>query len=138
MPILFDCRYCGVKYDVDDDMAGKPIMCRECERRCTVPGLPKSAKATAVLPPPPGGKASVPRVGGQPIPRETLLWTLAAVVGVGLLVFTGVYYWSRPFPWEIHKAAPRDKGPRDGFGPPRDGPPGKGPPGKGPPGGQMK
>lgn len=128
MPIPFDCRYCGVKYEVAGDMAGKTIMCRECERRCPVPG---SAKATAVLPSP-AAKGSLPRAGGQPIPRGTLLRALAAVVGVGLLLFTGVYYWTRPFPWEIRKVEAREGGPPGGFGPP-----GKAPPGKSLPGGKM-
>ena len=30
MSIAFSCLECGESYDVDDDMAGRTIRCREC------------------------------------------------------------------------------------------------------------
>jgi hypothetical protein len=33
MPIRFHCPGCGIGYEVDDDLAGKAILCRECQHR---------------------------------------------------------------------------------------------------------
>lgn len=37
MPISFECASCNASYEVGDDLAGKTVLCRECERRGKVP-----------------------------------------------------------------------------------------------------
>jgi len=39
MPILFCCAQCAATYDVDDDLEGKTIRCRECHGSNKVPAL---------------------------------------------------------------------------------------------------
>jgi hypothetical protein len=39
MAIRFDCPNCKTQYEVADDLAGKMIMCRGCQKRGAVRGL---------------------------------------------------------------------------------------------------
>jgi DNA-directed RNA polymerase subunit RPC12/RpoP len=49
MPIPFKCPSCKVEYQVADDLAGKPIICRECNHRGQVSGsAPPAAPRTTV------------------------------------------------------------------------------------------
>jgi transcription elongation factor Elf1 len=36
MPILFACPSCNAAYEVADDLVGKEVLCRECERRARI------------------------------------------------------------------------------------------------------
>ncbi len=139
MAILFVCPECRAKYEIDDSMAGKSMVCRECDQRCTVPGssaTPAPAIRKKLPSAPPNG-----------------LWVALATVIVGLMGFAGIYYWSHPLPWErlgrqplpdSARVPPCGRGfPRGGpgggpFGPfgPGGGPP-PGPPQGPPPGGPM-
>jgi hypothetical protein len=99
MPIPFQCPKCRARYEVADAMDGKTILCRECEERVSV-----------------GGQAA----GGTKLTRRNALAALAYGVPGGLLVVAGIYYWSRPLPWE---RAHRGDDPPFPPGPPRGGPP---------------
>jgi hypothetical protein len=37
MPISFECASCNASYEVGDELAGKMVLCRECDRRGKVP-----------------------------------------------------------------------------------------------------
>jgi hypothetical protein len=119
MPIFFECSSCSIKYEVADDMAGKTILCRQCEQRGKVPGVvPAGNPARAA--------ALVGTARGQkpPTRRKALEWGLGGAV-VGLVGFAMIYYWSHPLPWEL-KRRPRPTNPAeaDAGGPPADGGPG--------------
>jgi DNA-directed RNA polymerase subunit RPC12/RpoP len=48
MPVPFTCSACGAAYEVADDLAGKAILCRECQARGQVPA--PAAPAGAAVP----------------------------------------------------------------------------------------
>jgi hypothetical protein len=131
MPIRFECTHCPAKYDVADDMAGKTILCRSCEKRGTVPSAATPPPGSAPRPTLPAAAAL--RQVALPTRRSFLTPALAYGVPAGLLVFAGIYYWSRPFPWERL----RDPRPGEPGGPPAR-PPGDAPKDNPPPGGQAK
>jgi hypothetical protein len=117
MTICFDCLNCGTKYDVDDGMAGKTILCRKCENRGTV----RDPRVIARL----QGKTT----SGDSAPTRRMVLQVAGVVAlpvVGWLLGTGTY-----FLVNRRSRRPDDGGP----GGPGRGPRGGGPPGGGPPGG---
>jgi hypothetical protein len=125
MPIPFECPKCQAKYEVADAMAGKTILCRKCDQRVPVGGQAAAA-----------GDTHTP--AGVPSTRRKVLLALAYAVPAGLLVTAGVYYWSRPLPWERARRGEDPffpGGPPPGGGPPGGGPPPGGPPPGGPPGG---
>lgn len=36
MPVPFECDHCHTAYEIADELAGKEVMCRECEKRSLV------------------------------------------------------------------------------------------------------
>jgi DNA-directed RNA polymerase subunit RPC12/RpoP len=59
---VFDCSMCHARYDVEDELAGQAIRCRECGEWGRVPRRP-----TAVSSPPPP-----PRAPARPQPARTV------------------------------------------------------------------
>jgi DNA-directed RNA polymerase subunit RPC12/RpoP len=53
MPIVFECLECNTITEVDDDLAGKTIRCRECHSFGRVPIPPPKKKPREIAPPPP-------------------------------------------------------------------------------------
>jgi hypothetical protein len=53
MPILFECLECNTTTEVDDDLAGKTIRCRECHSFGRVPVPPPKKKPREIAPSPP-------------------------------------------------------------------------------------
>jgi hypothetical protein len=53
MPILFECLECNTTTEVDDDLAGKTIRCRECHSFGRVPVPAPKKKPREIAPPPP-------------------------------------------------------------------------------------
>jgi hypothetical protein len=45
MPVRFECPTCKTTYDVDDELAGKTIMCRGCQKRGQVRGAAAPSRA---------------------------------------------------------------------------------------------
>ena len=112
MTIPFACPCCNARYEVGDDLAGKTVLCRECERRGQVPDLtaPPAALAcpncrqTTELPAAMAGRwarcpacSTLARVGGgrrvRPTRRRALLAAVgvfaAGLAGTGLLLLGG-------------------------------------------------
>jgi hypothetical protein len=141
MAIRFECSKCKTAYDVGEDMAGKMILCRECEHRGPVPG-----KAPAAAVPPPGKMAPKPPGVSKGGPSWPMIQIVLAGVALCLLVTAGVYYWNHPLPWELRSTPSNqddgggrpDRGKRGGRGAQGKGAPGGGAPqDKGRPGGQQ-
>lgn len=120
MPISFACPSCKARYDVTDDLAGKSILCRVCQKRGTVP----AASAKPAEP----AKAAVPAQRAAPANPSRRRFILMAVGGLGAIITGAVLarhpwkHWGDPPP-----ASPDDPGRRRGPGG-RDGDR-KGPPG---------
>jgi hypothetical protein len=113
MAIQFECPHCKVGYEVTDDLAGKMIMCRACQKRGSVRSLAaKTASASAT--------ASNPS-------RRKFVMIVAASIGS---IVTGALLARRP--WRHwgggSRAEPspddtsRRRGRRGGGGPGRGGP----------------
>jgi hypothetical protein len=96
MTITFACPHCSAKYEVADAMAGKSILCRECEQRGQVPGPAVAAAAR-------------PAVGaGQENPwtrRNVLKTSLTLAVPITLWA-AFAYYWQGAHPPEIPRRRP--------------------------------
>jgi hypothetical protein len=128
MPFHFECPNCRAKYDVADDMAGKTILCRECEKRVPV----KRPGTSAVRAAPPAAAAP-----GMLTRRKAVLIAVGSVVPAGLMAWVMGYYWKRPLPWEFKKPSedseeqPRRR--RGRGGPPPDGQAAEGQPAEGQP-----
>jgi hypothetical protein len=122
MPLLFECPHCRAKYEVADDMAGKAILCRECEQRGNVPA--STAKQTGAA------------AGPKPPTRRKALKLVAGSLAAGAVLYAGVYYWFHELPWEVPKPRrpPPGQAPDDQAGQPGNGQPGNGQPGNGQPG----
>lgn len=75
MPIRFECPHCKAHYEVADDLGGKMIMCRVCQKRAPVKSL---AAASA-----PG--SAVPSVAKS----DTLSRRKFLVIGGGVLASLG-------------------------------------------------
>jgi hypothetical protein len=74
MPIQFLCPNCKTVYDVADDLAGKFIMCRACQKRGPVRSLSGQAPSSTTL----AASASA----ASPTRRKFMtisLWSLASV-----------------------------------------------------------
>lgn len=48
MAVRFDCSHCKANYEVADDLAGKMIMCRVCQKRAAVRSL-STASSSSLL-----------------------------------------------------------------------------------------
>ncbi len=94
MPIHFECPNCRARYDVAEDMVGKPMLCRECEQRVTV-----AASAAAAKPVHPALKAAATSTG-EVTRRNAVLIGVASFLPGALLGWMGGYFWKRPLPWE--------------------------------------
>jgi hypothetical protein len=137
MPIPFTCPSCKARYDVMDDLAGKKIMCRVCQKRGPVPAAPPRPSA----PPAAATSANAPHAAAAPAKpsRRNLVLIIAGAVGA---LTTGAILARRPWRhWgdSMESAPPDDpanrrrgKGKRGGPG----GGPGGPPPGGPPPGGR--
>jgi hypothetical protein len=109
MPIPIECPGCNAIYEVADDLAGKEVLCRECERRVPVEDT-KGQHVSFVCPqcheqtevpvvwagrwlrcPNCEALAKVPAVGGKRLTRRRVLFG----VGAGLLsmaVVIGIFW----------------------------------------------
>jgi hypothetical protein len=113
MAIPFECANCRSRYEVADGMAGKTILCRQCEQRVPV----RRPGATA-----PRG---APAASAATLTRRNALLIAGSILPAVLLGGLGAYYWNRPLPWERVKPRERkDEGP--GRGRFRGAPPGEG------------
>jgi hypothetical protein len=101
VPIHFECPNCRAKYDVAEDMVGKPMLCRECEQRVTV-----AASAAAAKPVHPALKAAAASAGD--VTRRSVLIGVASFLPGALLGWMGGYFWKRPLPWEGAKRERRE------------------------------
>lgn len=68
MAVLFACSGCGAKYEVGDELAGKRILCRQCQQR----GVVASA----------GGAATSMATVDKPT-RRSANWILLSILGAG-------------------------------------------------------
>ena len=127
MPISFACPSCKAHYDVMDDLAGKSILCRVCQKRGTVPAAPAKPAAPATSA---GQKSLVATTPVDPSRRRMLLLVAA---GLGAIITGAVI---ARHPWR-HWGEPDPKESPDGPGR-RRGPGGRGPGGPGGPGGDPK
>jgi len=119
MPIRFDCPNCKANYEVADDLGGKMIMCRLCQKR----GLVRSSTAK------PSATVQSAAAAAAPSRRNFLLiggGVLASLAAIA--TGAGLAQWR---PWRHWGDEPEGER-RRGFGPPggRGGPPRdrKGPP----------
>jgi hypothetical protein len=85
MSIRFECSHCKVGYEVADDLGGKAIMCRECQKRGQVPDPAVQSRRQMLL-----------LSGG----------VLAAAGSIG----TGIFLARRPWRWWSHASGPRPEG----------------------------
>jgi DNA-directed RNA polymerase subunit RPC12/RpoP len=71
--LLFDCPMCGARYDVDDDLSGKVIRCRDCgELNRVLPPRSRGEKPRATA----GSAVRIPDAGamaGQGVPRPATI-----------------------------------------------------------------
>jgi hypothetical protein len=88
--ILFACPSCPAIYPVSEDLAGKSIRCRKCDRRCTVP----EPDPDPAPPPRPVGQSGWRSLTRWPnvllvVPLAAPLAVIAIGVAVVLLVILG-------------------------------------------------
>ncbi|HEY7425370.1 MAG TPA: hypothetical protein VH682_14155 [Gemmataceae bacterium] len=88
MPIQFLCPNCKTVYDVADDLAGKFIMCRACQKRGPVRSLSGKAPGSATL----AASASA----ASPTRRNFLTIALWSVASVGAIA-TGAVLARKPW-----------------------------------------
>ncbi|HWG43672.1 MAG TPA: hypothetical protein VN688_12870 [Gemmataceae bacterium] len=116
MAIQFECPHCKAGYEVADDLAGKMIMCRLCQKRGSVRSLAaKPAPAAATT--------------SNPSRRKFVLIAVASIGSIG----TGILLARRPWRlWSFRaERSPEDttrRRGRRGGGSGRGGPNRKGPP----------
>ncbi len=130
MVVRFDCPHCKTGYEVADELAGKKIMCRHCQKRGQVRSLAANAPSASGLP------ASVALTSTTASRRKLLLIAAGVLASLGSIT-TGALLARRPWRhWNDPEPSPdattRRRGPGRGPG----GPPGAGgPPGPRPAGG---
>ena len=117
MSIQFECPNCKTAYEVADDLAGKFIMCRGCQKRGPV-------RTTGGKPASGGGLATAVATASPPTRRNFLMMGVFAAASVGAIV-TGAVLARKP--WRAWSSStdpggfgPRGPGPR-GPRPDRDG-----------------
>lgn len=123
----FQCPACSANYEVAKEMAGRSILCRMCGKRGMVSeGTAVTLGASSRVAAGPGATS----VAAPPASRYAGLILLTKVVGLLLLGFCAVYYWSRPLPWEVRTPSTELGGrpPGGGGGPPPANPQGNPPP----------
>jgi hypothetical protein len=109
MPIAFACPSCKARYDVTDELAGKSILCRVCQKRGTVPAAPAKPAEPA--------KAAAPAQPAAPINPTRRRVLLMVAGGLGAIITGAVLarhpwkHWGDPPP-----ASPDDPGRRRGPG----------------------
>jgi hypothetical protein len=111
MPIPFDCPHCKTRYEVADDLAGKWIMCRGCQKRGPVRSPAAAGASVAVA---------------KPSRRQAIrivAWTLASLGSIG----AGALLARRPWRHWRSSAETASEDSPDRRGRRRGGPPG-GPP----------
>jgi hypothetical protein len=123
MAISFACPHCSAKYEVADAMAGKSILCRQCEQRGQVPGPAVAA----------GARQAVGAGAEGPWTRRKVLKTGAALAVPMALWAAFAYYWQGAHPPEIPRrqrppntATDNAAGNQDPAGANPGGPPGQG------------
>lgn len=116
MAIRFDCPHCKANYEVADDLGGKMIMCRVCQKRGAVRSLAAASAA-------PAAAAGSVAAGASSVSRRKFF-----VIGAGVLaslgaVGTGALLARRPWRhWGEEEPENQPGGPwRGRGGPPRDG-----------------
>jgi hypothetical protein len=103
MALLFECLHCNSRYAVADDMAGKTILCRECEQRSRVPD--RQGRVPERVP-----------ASERPTRRRVLAIGVAGLLPV-MVLGTSAFFWG---------SAPRTNVPASqdtGDSPPSGGPP---------------
>ncbi len=104
MPVNFDCPSCKATYEVADDLAGKMIMCRVCQKRGPVRSLTATTTSAA-------SKSSA-----EPSRRTFLIGGVVVAslgaIGAGALLARQ--------PWRHWGAEPDDSPDRRRRGPPPD------------------
>jgi hypothetical protein len=108
MAIQFECPNCKTAYEVADELAGKFIMCRGCQKRGpvrTLSGKPASG----------GGLAAAVATASPPTRRNFLMYGVCVAASVGAIV-TGAVLARKPWRAWTQTTDPR------GFGPGGPGP----------------
>jgi hypothetical protein len=141
MSVRFECPTCKTSYDVDDDLAGKMIMCRGCQKRGQVRAAGASSKAatTTATTAAPATATSVAKpnlIQATTTRRESMAMWVYGLLAVGSITTGAVLARTRVLrniSWGADEEPPdtrRRKGPRT------SGPPGGPPPGGPPPAGK--
>jgi hypothetical protein len=142
MPVRFVCPTCKTSYDVDDELAGKMIMCRGCQKRGKVQAAGVStptatatttAPATATTTATATSLARTALAQSTPSRREAMSsWWVYGLLAVGSITTGAVLARTKvlrniSFGSEEEQDQGRRRGPRSG-NPPPGGPPPGGPP----------
>lgn len=98
MAIRFDCPSCKSNYEVADDLGGKMIMCRVCQKRGSVPKATATALSTATLPS--AGKSSAASRRNFLLIGGSILASLGAIATGALLARRPWRHWGEPPPPE--------------------------------------
>jgi hypothetical protein len=112
MAIRFECVHCRSSYEVADAMAGKPILCRDCEQR---------------------GRVAAACPASAPQDRRNFLGLALAGGAIGVAAFVAGYYWPHPLSSErLGRTSSNPAEPGDGAqggpgAPPAGRPRGRGP-----------
>ena len=142
MPVRFVCPTCKTSYDVDDELAGKTIMCRGCQKRGKVPAAGVSTPAATATTTAPAAAtmtatatslAKTALAQSTPSRREAMSsWWVYGLLAVGSITTGAVLARTKvlrniSFGSEEEQDQGRRRGPRSG-NPPPGGPPPGGPP----------
>ena len=113
MPISFQCPNCKIVYDVADDLAGKFIMCKGCQKRGPVRSLSGQAS----------GSTASTASAASPSRRNFLTITVWSLASVGAIA-TGALLARKPWKWRQYTTELRNpdmttnfRGPRGPRGP---------------------
>jgi hypothetical protein len=109
MAIRFDCPNCKTNYEVADDLAGKMIMCRGCQKRGAVRAL---SGATAAL-------SAASKSSSPPSSRRTFLIG-GMVASLGAIATGALLAQWRPWRHLGDAERPSDRGPGRRQRPPAD------------------
>jgi hypothetical protein len=132
MAVRFECPTCKTTYDVDDDLAGKAIMCRGCQKRGQVRAgastatttAPATATATATA----TSLAKPALLPTTPTRREAMSWWVYGFLAVGSIT-TGAVLARTKVLRNLSFGSEEEKDQKRRKGPPPDGPPPGPPPG---------
>jgi hypothetical protein len=131
MPVRFECPTCKTAYDVDDELAGKSIMCRGCQKRGQVRagGAPRTATTTATSTATATATTTAPSLAkpslipSAPSRREAMSLWIYGILAVGSITTGAILARTKVLRnlSIFSKEEPEDqrrRGPRKGEGPP--------------------